>query len=129
MMLGDDDEKKAEQGSVFPGGGVGVNWHKIEHLSASGLADHKLTEVNVVGKRIGLLKKNGKILAFAASCPHAGADLCDGWVDILGRIVCPAHKYRFDPVNGRNTSGEGYKLFTYATETREDEIFVAINNF
>jgi 3-phenylpropionate/trans-cinnamate dioxygenase ferredoxin subunit len=101
-------------------------WYKIERIQFSSLEENKLTEVNVSVKRIGLLKRNDKIHAFTALCPHAGAPLCAGWVDGLGRIVCPDHKYRFDPANGRNTSGEGYKLFIYPAEVRGDEIFVGI---
>src|SRR3954466_14062862 len=102
------------------------DWHKVEAFPAGSLEENKLTEVTLGAKRIGLLKRNNSIMAFTAACPHAGAPLCDGWIDGLGRIVCPDHKYRFDPVNGRNTTGEGYKLFTYPVEIRGDEIFVGI---
>ncbi len=101
-------------------------WHKIENITASGMEENKLTEVTVGEKRIGLLKKSSGIYAFTALCPHAGAPLCEGWLDPLGRIVCPDHKYRFDPANGRNTTGEGYKLFTYPVEIRGDEIFIGL---
>ncbi len=102
------------------------NWHKIDGLTAESLAENKLTEVLVAEKRIGLLKQKDKIMAFTAACPHAGVNLCTGWVDAMGRIVCPEHKYRFDPANGRNTSGEGYKLFTYPVEIRDGEIYVGL---
>lgn len=97
------------------------SWHKID---VTDLAENKLTEVQVADKQIGLLKRQGVIYAFTAKCPHAGAPLCDGWLDAQGRIVCPDHKYRFDPVNGRNTTGEGYKLFTYKTEERADGFYI-----
>lgn len=100
------------------------NWHKIDNVSAPGLEQNKLTEVLVAGKRVGLLKKQDTIYAFSAICPHAGGALCQGWLDIQGRIVCPDHKYRFDPANGRNTSGEGYKLVTYPVENRADGLYV-----
>lgn len=77
-------------------------------------------------KQIALVKRQGNVYAFAAKCPHAGARLCDGWLDVQGRIVCPDHKYRFDPVNGRNTSGEGYKLFTYPVQVRDDEVWIEL---
>lgn len=93
-------------------------------MKADELAEGRLTEIAVAGKRVGLLKRNGGVYAFAAACPHAGASLCSGWVDGLGRVVCPEHKYRFDPENGRNTSGEGYKLFTYKVEVRDGDIFI-----
>jgi len=101
-------------------------WYKIDELKFSSLEENKLTETTVSVKRIGLLKRGGKIYAFAALCPHAGAPLCAGWIDGLGRIVCPDHKYRFDPANGRNTSGEGYKLFTYPAEIRDDEVYIGL---
>lgn len=103
-------------------------WHKVEAFTFSAMPGQTLVEVLVGGKRIGLLKKDQSISAFAALCPHAGAALCAGWLDAQGRIVCPDHKYRFDPATGRNTSGEGYKLFTYATEIREDHIYVRTLN-
>jgi len=99
-------------------------WHKAEALKADELAEGKFTEIAVADKKVGLLKRNGTIYAFTAACPHAGATLCNGWLDGLGRIVCPEHKYRFDPENGRNTSGEGYKLFTYKVEVKDGDIFI-----
>ncbi len=107
-------------------GGLGLTWHKIADHSLSGMPEMKLLETEVYGKKIGLLKRGDHIYAFAAKCPHAGARMCDGWLDAQGRIVCPDHKYRFDPANGRNTSGEGYKLFTYPVDIREDEIWVGL---
>jgi nitrite reductase/ring-hydroxylating ferredoxin subunit len=105
---------------------VVYTWHKIEGFLLSSVVENTLTEISVAGKRIGLLKKQDRIFAFAGTCPHAGASLCSGWLDGLGRIVCPEHKYRFDPANGRNTSGEGYKLFTYPVEIRDSEIFIGL---
>lgn len=99
-------------------------WHKIDNVTTGSLTENKLTEVLVGEKKVGLLKRNNVIMAFTALCPHAGANLCNGWLDTMGRIVCPEHKYRFDPVNGRNTTGEGYKLFTYPIEIREGEVYV-----
>jgi nitrite reductase/ring-hydroxylating ferredoxin subunit len=102
-------------------------WHKANDLLFSTFATEKLTEVILSnGKKIGLLKKDNSLLAFAATCPHSGAPLCEGWLDARKQIVCPLHKYRFDPANGRNTSGEGYKLMTYPVEVRDDEVFVGI---
>lgn len=100
------------------------DWHKIDSNTITTLAENKLLEVVVAAKRIGLLKRNGAIFAFTAACPHAGSPLCEGWVDAQGRIVCPDHKYRFDPANGRNTTGEGYKLFTYPLENREGDLYI-----
>jgi 3-phenylpropionate/trans-cinnamate dioxygenase ferredoxin subunit len=73
---------------------------------------------------VGLLRRGEQVFAFSATCPHAGVALCTGWLDAMGRIVCPGHKYRFDPSNGRNTSGEGYKLVTDPVTYEDGNVLV-----
>lgn len=100
-------------------------WHQAD-IALEHLQENKLTETHVADKHIGLLKRADKVFAFSAKCPHASANLCEGWLDAQGRVVCPLHSYRFDPANGRNTSGEGYKLKTYPVEIREGYIYIGI---
>jgi len=101
-------------------------WHKVKDHTASGLPENKMQEIEVAEKKIVLLRRDKKVYAFAANCPHAGTPLCEGWINPQGLIVCSTHLYRFDPTNGRNTSGEGYKLVTYPVEIKNDEIIVGI---
>ncbi len=101
------------------------NWYPAG-ITASALNKNVMQEAEVAGKRVGLLKTDVAIYAFAATCPHSGAALCEGWLDARGRIVCPLHKYKFDPRNGHNTTGEGYKLRTYVVDVREDVIFIGL---
>jgi 3-phenylpropionate/trans-cinnamate dioxygenase ferredoxin subunit len=101
-------------------------WHKIEGISFSTLPENHLQDFEVADKEIGILKRDSNVYAFVATCPHASVRLCMGWLDAKGHIVCPEHKYRFDPANGRNTSGEGYKLKTYPVEIREDYIYIGL---
>jgi 3-phenylpropionate/trans-cinnamate dioxygenase ferredoxin subunit len=86
--------------------------------------DQKMTEITVNSKRICLARHQDKIFAFAATCPHAGGSFSQGWIDPLGQIVCPLHRYRFSPLTGRNTSGEGYYLKTYPLEERPDGLYI-----
>lgn len=102
-----------------------MEWQLVRGIMLKDLEEGKITECIAGEKTICLLKRGGAVFAFPATCPHAGARLCEGWLDPLGRVVCPLHKYRFDPVNGRNTSGEGYKLKTWPVDVRESGIFVA----
>lgn len=103
-------------------------WHKlaesIEELQfpASGLA-----ELEVAGKKICISLHKGQLHACAANCPHASGTLAEGYIDNLGNIVCPVHRYRFNLQNGLNSSGEGYYLKTYPVEEREDGIFIGID--
>ena len=90
------------------------------------LPEDVITACTAGDKTICLLRRGDAVFAFAATCPHAGAPLCEGFVDARGRIACPLHGYRFDPANGRNTSGEGYKLKTYPVTITDGEIFVEV---
>lgn len=88
------------------------------------LKEGKLIEATAGNKKIGLLRRGEEIFAFATLCPHAGAPLCDGRLDARGHIVCPLHGYRFNPANGYNSSGEGYKLTTFKTMVKDGKLFV-----
>lgn len=98
------------------------DWHNAGALDA--LEENIITELEVDGKKLCVLLKDNQVYSFAATCPHTGARLCEGWLDVQKRVVCPLHKYRFDPANGRNTSGEGYKLKTFPIMMRGEEIYV-----
>jgi len=101
-------------------------WIEVGDIAEADLKDAIIVEATVAEKKICLLKRQEKVFAFAATCPHQSAKLCEGWLDAQGRVVCPLHKYRFDPVNGRNTSGEGYKLRTYPVEIRDGFIYIGL---
>ena len=104
-----------------------LTWYKIAdvagelHFPASGLM-----EMEVGGKKICLANRGDQLHACAAKCPHAGGAMAAGYVDAVGNIVCPLHRYKFSLQNGRNVSGEGYFLKTYVVEHRADGIFVGI---
>lgn len=100
-------------------------WYKIAE-SAAELAFNSsgLLTTTVDGKKITLASVNGKIMACAHKCPHAGGIMEDGFIDAAGNIVCPLHRYKFSLQNGRNVTGEGYYLKTYPTEIRADGVYV-----
>ena len=100
-------------------------WHKVaEHSNELFNSDELLTEVEVVGKKICIAKYRDQLRGCAAKCPHAGGKMSDGYIDALGNIVCPLHRYKFSLENGRNISGEGYFLKTYLVEERNDGVFI-----
>lgn len=97
-------------------------WHFC--AESGSLQSGQLKEVEVDGRRICILRRAEQVYACSALCPHSGGRLCEGWLDPKGRIVCPDHKYRFEPSNGYNASGEGYKLKTFPVREEEGRIFV-----
>jgi nitrite reductase/ring-hydroxylating ferredoxin subunit len=102
-------------------------WHKIADTVAElPFGPNGLCEVAAGGKTLCLAMQGGRLLACAHKCPHAGGAMADGFVDALGNIVCPLHRYKFSLQNGRNTSGEGYYLKTHPVQLRENGVFVGI---
>jgi nitrite reductase/ring-hydroxylating ferredoxin subunit len=102
-------------------------WHKIAasenelSFSASNIA---VVEIN--NKAICIGRHRNELFAFAYKCPHASGIMADGYIDALGNIVCPIHRYKFSLQNGRNTSGEGYFLKHWPVEKRADGIYVTL---
>ena len=76
------------------------------------------------GKKVTLARNAGKLYACAYKCPHASGILADGFIDAVGNVVCPLHRFKFNLKNGRNVSGEGYYLKVYAVEVRQAGVFV-----
>ena len=104
------------------------NWIKIaESIAEIKFSANGLTELEVEGKKICVGKQDNKIFACTQKCPHAGGILANGYIDSVGNLVCPLHRYKFNATNGRNTSGEGYFLKTYLVEEREEGVFILLS--
>jgi 3-phenylpropionate/trans-cinnamate dioxygenase ferredoxin subunit len=102
-------------------------WHKIaEHITDLDFAENNIAAADLNGKKICVAKFKEEVFAFAWKCPHAGGLLADGYIDALGNVVCPLHRYKYNMQNGRNVSGEGYYLKHWPVETREDGIYVGM---
>ena len=100
-------------------------WYKIaDHINELNFSDNNIAVTEAKGKKICIGKFNEKIFAFAYKCPHAGGILADGYIDALGNVICPLHRYKYNMENGRNTSGEGYYLTHWPVEQREDGVYV-----
>ena len=102
-------------------------WQKIAASPAE--LDFAVNDIAVVetgGKKLCIGRYNGALYAFAYTCPHASGIMADGYIDALGNIVCPVHRYKFNLQNGRNTSGEGYYLKRWPVEVREDGVYLQI---
>jgi 3-phenylpropionate/trans-cinnamate dioxygenase ferredoxin subunit len=100
-------------------------WHKVAESEADlPWQENNMCVVVAGDKRLTVARFNGELRAFAWKCPHAGGILADGYINAVGQVVCPLHRYRFSMENGRNTSGEGYFLKTFKAELRPEGVFV-----
>ena len=104
-----------------------MTWYKIaDHINELSFSDNNIAVAEMGGKKICIAKFKENVFAFAYSCPHACGILADGYIDALGNIVCPVHRYKYDMKNGRNVSGEGYYLKHWPMEVREDGVYVGM---
>ena len=103
------------------------NWIKIaESLEEIAFGDNQLAEIMADDKKICIGQFKEELFAFPAKCPHASGFFVNGFIDALGNVVCPLHRYKFCMKNGRNVSGEGYYLKHWPVEIREDGVFVGL---
>lgn len=103
-------------------------WYKISESPAEiDFQANGLAELEINGKRICMGRHQGQLFACTQKCPHAGGILSDGYIDAIGNIVCPLHRYKYNLKNGMNVSGEGYYLKTFAVEEREDGVYIKMN--
>lgn len=102
-------------------------WQKIAgHVSELDFKDNHIAVAEAAGKKICIGKYQDKLFAFAHQCPHAGGLLAGGFIDALGNVVCPLHRYKFSMQNGRNVSGEGYYLQHWPVALREEGVFAGM---
>ncbi len=100
-------------------------WFKIaDSIKEIDFAENGMAEITVNGKTVCLALHNDTLTACTQKCPHAGGTLSHGYLDALGNIVCPVHRYKFSLQNGRNISGEGYFLKTFPVEIRSNGVFI-----
>ena len=92
----------------------------IEELSFN---SNNIAEITAGTKQLCIARFKDDLFAFASKCPHASGRLADGYLDALGNVVCPLHRYKFSLKNGRNISGEGYYLKHWPIKI-EDGVFV-----
>ncbi len=102
-----------------------IKWFKVaDSINQIDWQQNDLAIAEAGGKKITMAKVGNNVFACAYKCPHASGVLADGFIDALGNIVCPLHRFKFNLSNGRNVSGEGYYLKVFAIEEREAGIFV-----
>ena len=101
--------------------------HKIAiHINEIDFAANNIAVIELKGKKICLAKFNEHLFGFGYKCPHAGGILADGFIDALGNVVCPLHRYKYSLQNGRNISGEGYYLKHWPIEIKDDGVYITI---
>lgn len=103
------------------------NWIKIaESEKEMDFGSNNIAEVVAGERTICIAKFNNQLFAFSNKCPHASGLFVNGYIDAVGNVVCPVHRYKFCMKNGRNVTGEGYFLRQWTVQQKKDGIYVAM---
>jgi 3-phenylpropionate/trans-cinnamate dioxygenase ferredoxin subunit len=97
-----------------------MEWFPVAIFSLSS-ADVQL--IVIKGKKLILVKEEGRFYVFTNKCPHAGAGLSAGWCQ-KGFLVCPVHRYSYNLENGRGAKGQGDYLKNYPTKVEGNTLFI-----
>lgn len=90
-------------------------WYQLFESSISDtfMAQGTLKKILVGGREICLTKNASGYAAVSNRCPHAGGLMSEGWLNENDAIVCPLHRYTFDPQNGRPADNSGFHIICY----------------
>ena len=98
-------------------------WHKV--LDADELPEGRVTTVSIGRRSLCVTNVNGTFGAMDNHCPHQGGPLGEGSIE-NGWLRCPWHGYDYSPCNGNPPPGFNDAPEGFASEAREDGVYVAL---
>jgi len=109
---------------------MAIQFYKIYDFKLDGTEPQAINTVRsiaVEGKRICLTRLHDGYFAMDDKCPHAGAPLGSGKCNEDEQVVCPIHRYKYNPRTGKGQATQGDFVDIYVTEQRNDGIYVGFN--
>jgi thiamine pyrophosphate-dependent acetolactate synthase large subunit-like protein/nitrite reductase/ring-hydroxylating ferredoxin subunit len=100
-----------------------TTWHKVAELDD--LPEGRVKTVTVGRRSLALTKVDGNYGALDNRCPHQGGPLGEGSIE-KGWLRCPWHGYDYDPLDGKPPEGFSDSPSCFATEVRDDGVYVAL---
>lgn len=96
-----------------------LNWYRIDEEIPEG---DFIRQVVIAGKKLCLLRNEGRIYLVQNTCPHAGGILSGGWCS-NGMLICPIHRYGYSLENGRGAAGQGDYINIYPVREEPDGLY------
>jgi nitrite reductase/ring-hydroxylating ferredoxin subunit len=86
-----------------------------------------VTKIHINQKNWCLIREDDQWFVTSLRCPHAGADLSQGWCEDK-HLVCPYHRHAFDLHTGKGLPGQGNYIRTYPVKWENDQLWVQLPN-
>ncbi len=100
-----------------------TQWHKVAELDE--LPEGRVKTVHVGKHSLALAHYQGQYGALDNRCPHQGGPLGEGSIE-HGWLRCPWHGYDYNPLDGSPPEGFDDAPTCFATEVRDDGVYVAV---
>ncbi len=100
-----------------------IEWQRVADLDE--LPEGRVKTVTIGRTTLCLSHFEGEYGALANGCPHQGGPLGEGSIE-NGWLRCPWHGYDYHPITGRPPAGFSDAPACFATETRNDGVYVAV---
>lgn len=117
-------------------GNKALRWVRVARTAE--VPPGQVRRVEVEGRVLALVNRDGEFYALDATCPHRGGPLDQG-VLYKGSVECPWHRHRYDPATGANVypanvypadmpelQEELKPAKTFPVQRRGEKIFVAL---
>ena len=98
-------------------------WHKVADLGD--LPEGRVKTVHVGRRSFALAHYQDSYGALDNKCPHQGGPLGEGSIE-HGWLRCPWHGYDYNPLDGTPPEGFSDAPTCFATEVRDDGVYVAL---
>lgn len=100
-----------------------VRWHPVPDERLRTLAEGRSVRVMVNGRPVRFVRLQGRLRAVLDRCPHQGKSFEGGWCED-GFLVCPWHRFAFDPVTGRSRTGATVNVEVFEVDERPDRVLM-----
>ena len=113
---------------------VELTWHRVADKDE--LPEGRVKTVSVSRgdsvMQICLTHHKGEIAALDNACPHQGGPLGEGSIECNDDgecyLRCPWHGWDFHPTTGKSPGGFDDGVDTYPVETRDDGVYIGLEN-
>lgn len=100
-----------------------TRWHRLDDPRLGSLPEGDLVRIVVREQPLVFVRVNGTLHAMLDQCPHQGNPISGGWVED-GHVVCPFHRFQFDPATGRCRHGMTVNIPTFPVQEDEEGVNV-----
>ncbi len=116
------DQESAPE-TTPPEADPGNEWHRV--LEPGELDEGRVKTVAVGTRTFALSHYDGQFGCIDNACPHQGGPLGEGSIE-NGWLRCPWHGYDYSPIDGKPPEGFSDAPACFATEVREDGVYVSL---